>query len=106
MEDEASHPPASSIRTTTTPPVEEAHKLDCVLKPTRFNIGVIREGCSFDGDSSLSPRAPVNAADWLTPVWYLIQNILLPLDENTASPAFVDVNAEKFTFYTKHWEDF
>lgn len=63
MEDEASHPPASSIRTTTTPPVEEAHKLDCVLKPTRFNIGVIREGCSFDGDSSLSPRAPVNAAD-------------------------------------------
>lgn len=45
------------------PPVEEAHKLDCVLKPTRFNIGVIREGCSFDGDSSLSPRAPVNAAD-------------------------------------------
>lgn len=88
------------------PPVEEAHKLDCVLKPTRFNIGVIREGRSFDGDSSLSPRAPVNAADWLTPVWYLIQNILLPLDENTASPAFVDVNAEKWTFYTKHREDF
>ena len=81
---------------TPPPPVEEAHKLDCVLKPTRFNIGVIREGCSFDGDSSLSPRAPVNAADWPTLVWYLIQNILLLLDENTASPAFCGCYAEKW----------